>query len=110
MTVLSDDIPATAAWVCFVVVFIFQSENSNIDLSCCGNEEKNVAVWGFFGRFLPATETLSQGENTAFAIRSQFLGSQKSVSLQFQSCVKTNLGCTVPFYEKRYQGIPVCEC
>lgn len=40
---------------------------------------------------------------------SQFPGSQKHVSQQFQSYVKTLLGHSVPSYEKRGQGSVFCE-
>lgn len=50
------------------------------------------------------------GENTAFSFRSQFQGSQKHVSLPIQSCVRTYLGHTIPFREKRSQGTVFCEC
>ena len=39
--------------------------------------------------------------NTAFTVKSEFPGSQTHVLLQFQNCVKTNLGHTVPFHEKK---------
>ena len=44
------------------------------------------------------------GKKTSFAIRPQCPGSQKHVSLQFQSFVKTLLGCAEPFHEQRGQG------
>ena len=80
-----------------------------IDQSFSCNKEINEAEC-FSGGFEAGTLRLSPGKYIAFAIRPQFPGSLKHGSLKFQSCVKTNLGCTVPFYEKRYQGIPVCEC
>ena len=52
-------------------------------------------------RFEVATIKLSLGINTGFAIRPQFPGSQKHVSLKFLSCVKTLLKHTVLPWEKR---------
>ena len=55
-------------------------------------------------RFESESNQLSQGENIAFAIRPPFPGSLKRVSLKFQSCIKTHLGQTILFDEKRGQG------
>ena len=70
--------------------------------SYCFNE-KNETVC-FSGSFEVETIQLSQWENTSFAIRPQFPGSQNHVSLKFQNCVKTLLGHTVPFHEKTGRG------
>ena len=53
---------------------------------------------------------LPQVENIAFTIRAQFPGSQKNVSLNFESFVKTHLGNTVPYHEKSGQGRVFREC
>ena len=56
------------------------------------------------GRFEAANIHLPKVENTAFTIRAQFPGSQKNVSLNFESFVKTHLGNTVLFHDKTRQG------
>ena len=63
----------------------------------------------FSGQIKAATIQFSQLENT-FAIRHQLPGSQKHVSLRFQSSVKTFLWNDVPFLEKRCQGIVFYGC
>lgn len=48
------------------------------------------------GSFEAGIIQISQRENTSFAIRPQFSGSQMHVSLQIQRCVKPHLGhCTI---------------
>ena len=71
--------------------------------TCCCNEEKNQLV-SFPGCSEASSIQLSQRENTSFANRPQFPGSQKYVSLQFQICVNILAGHNVPFHEKRGQG------
>ena len=66
----------------------------------CYNEEKHEPVC-FPGRSVAATIQVSQGKNTSFAIRPQFPSSQKHVSQQLQSCVKTLLRHSVTFHQKR---------
>ena len=73
-----------------------------IDKNCC-NKEKNEPEY-FSGRFKAATIQLSQEENSASFIRPQFPVHEKSVSLMFQSCVKTHLGHTLPSHEKKRSG------
>ena len=75
-----------------------------LDKSFCCNEDKNESVC------FSSTVRLIQRENTAFAIRPLFPGSQKHVPLQFQSCVKTLIGNTVPFHKKIGQGRVFFEC
>ena len=79
-----------------------------LDQNCCCNEERNECVC-FSGRSGAAIE-LPKVENTAFTIRSQFPCSQKHVSWLPQSCAKTHLGYTVPFYEKISQGRVFFDC
>lgn len=87
----------------------FLSENSNY-------WPKLLLLWidkwtgVFFWYFKTVNIQLSEGDNTNFAIRLQFPVSQKHVSLKFQNCVKTHLGHTIPFHEKRGQGRVFCEC
>ena len=79
-----------------------------LNQSYCFNE-KNETVC-FSGSFEVETIQLSQWENTSFAIRPQFPGSQNHVSLHFQNCVKTLLGHTVPFREKGTVSEESVEC
>ena len=65
---------------------------------------------GVFLSIEAAIFQLSQEENTAFANGPQCPGSEKHDSLQFLSCVKTQLGHTAPFHEKRDQGKVFYEC
>ena len=76
---------------------LFQ-KTQKLDQSCCYNEERHEPVW-FSGRFEATTIELSQLENTSLAIRPQCPGSQKHVSLHFQSSVKNTpmKRCTIPW-------------
>ena len=97
---MSDDFPQEGG------SFLFQ-KTQNYDQSCCLNEIKIETVC-FSGKFKAVTLQHSLGEDTSFAIRPQFPGLQKHVSLQFQSCVKTFLGHTVQIHEKRCQVRVFC--
>ena len=88
---------------------LFLSKTQKFDQSCYWNEEKKEPVC-FSGKFNAASIQVSPGENTSFTIRPQFPGSQNHVSLQFQNCVKTFLGHTVPFHEKIGQRKVLFEC
>ena len=76
-----------------------QVEIASLELLCY-NEEKHERVC-FPGRFVAVIIQVSQGKNPPFAIRPQFPSSQKHVSQQLQSCVKTPLGHSVTFHQKR---------
>ena len=58
----------------------------------------------FSGKFKAKTIHLSLEENTTFFHQVSTHRSQNGVFLQFQSCVKTILGHTVPCHEKKGQG------
>ena len=58
----------------------------------------------FSGKFKAETIHLSLEENTTFFHQVSIHRSQNGVFLQFQSCVKTILGHTVPCHEKKGQG------
>ena len=75
-------------------------KHEKLDQICCYNEEKHERVC-FPGRFVAVIIQVSQGKNPPFAIRPQFPSSQKHVSQQLQSCVKTPLGHSVTFHQKR---------
>ena len=81
----------------------FFQKNQILEESCY-NEKKNKSVC-LSGRFEGSTFQLSQGYYTNLAIRPQFSGSKKHVSLRFHSCLKTVQGHTVHFHEKRCQGV-----
>ena len=66
--------------------FLFQ-KTQNHDQRRGWNEKENEEVC-FSGKYEAETTQISLGEYTSFAIRPQCPGSQKHVSLQFQSCVR----------------------
>ena len=76
--------------------------------SCGCNEEKINQCLSI--RVKAAIIQLPQVENISFTKGTKFLGSLKHVYWKSQSCVKTNLGHTVSFYEKRSQGSALCKC
>ena len=86
---------------------LLPSETQIIDQSCCYSVENDQPMC-FSIRFEAATIQHSQGENTDFILRPQFPCLQKQVSLHFQSFVKTHLGHTIPFHEKRDRGRLFC--
>ena len=83
------------------------SENSKSGTKLLFNEVQNEPEC-FSVNFKATTIQVSLGENT-FDIRPRLPGSQKHISLQSQSCVKTLLGHIVPFYEKTCQVRVCCE-
>ena len=74
----------------------FFQNSQELDQSCCSNEVKTESVC-FSGRLETENILPPQVENIAFIIRANFPSSQNHVSWLFQSCVKTQVGLSVPF-------------
>ena len=77
----------------------FLSKNTILDQSSCCTVEKSEPECSS-GRFEAANIQFAPGEIITCAIRPQFPGSKKNVSLQFQSCVKTVLEHPASLHEK----------
>ena len=74
-----------------------------LDQSCCCNKEKNEIAC-FPCRFEEAIFQLLQGENTSFAKRPQFPGSQKHALLEFLCLVNTPINTVYYFMRKEVRG------
>ena len=78
----------------------FLSKNTILDQSSCCTVEKSEPECSS-GRFEAANIQFAPGETIACAIRPQFPGSKKNVSLQFQSCVDSPRTPCIIAWEKR---------
>jgi len=88
---------------------VFLQKTQILEQSSHCNIEENEPVC-FYCWFQAVCIQLSQWENMTFVIRPQFPDLQVHVSLKFQSYVKTILGHTVTFHEKRGEGRDFCVC